>query len=66
MQIITKKQFNKRISQTKKSFYSRLGKSLSFKTTVPKILYVFFLKVFAKYDPQKIPFKIVVCYLSVL
>lgn len=30
MQIITKKQLNKRISQTKKSFYSRLDKNLSF------------------------------------
>ena len=38
MQIITKKQFNKRISQTKKSFYSRLGKSLSFNDTDPTAL----------------------------
>lgn len=38
MQIITKKQFNKRISQTKKSFYSRLGKSLSFNDTAPTAL----------------------------
>ncbi|GEM_PF-2061044 len=38
MQIITKKQFNKRISQTKKSFYSRLDKNLSFNDTAPTAL----------------------------